>query len=778
MKKVYNIIVCILALLSFTSCLEALIVNEADVYGTNLTLNISTLNLDLQTKSTKDGVEAENENVVKTLDYFLYVKGQQNAPAILSRHVVLPQASVTGDYDYKVGLEDSDIQNLFPSPQRQCDVLVVANWPSDLVNALGENSSYEDVMQTITAAADFVGSGTAKKVQDSFVMVAYTSTGNINRNNTTVATADVQLRRLASKITLGVSVAKSYHEIIKDTEGNPTGETADWTPNPDQMGIVFYNCNKKSAISGDPADLNGENALFSYGSYSGSTFNSARTFSSTGDQESAIKSDDILKAKYGNQYTCDRFYTYPISWKTGDDNEPYMIIQLYWTNAATGTSQARYYKIILPGSEFSMNTWYHINLRLSVLGSLSPNKPVVITPETLSYYVADWRNCLVGGMEPGKEGTEHNVEAEIRDARFLVVETNRYLMHNQDDLVIPFSTSHACEIAGRSRSGSSWGAWSNSTNPTLEITDYSGDDPKTSYVSSTDRNFTFTIDNTSKNIKIHHTLNNDTSSAGYDYSPITVTFQIRHADSPNIVEEITVVQYPALYITAEANSVPNTKGGVFVNNSTSADGNYGGVHGLIGTNTNKNMYIITTSVLPSNSKYILADPREREINNLNNSSSWVNGAAIEGGSNRKLSYYYPSGSGSDYNNIIAPKFRIASSYGVTYTVSYSDAQKRCASYQEDGYPAGRWRLATRAEVEYIAKLSGDGKIPVLLSNDSKYWCSGGSITPHANSTPSFSDDTSSESNAVRCVYDEWYWENSKFPKASSKTTFTWGDQER
>ena len=46
-------------------------------------------------------------------------------------------------------------------------------------------------------------------------------------------------------------------------------------------------------------------------------------------------------------------------------------------------------------------------------------------------------------------------------------------------------------------------------------------------------------------------------------------------------------------------------------------------------------------------------------------------------------------------------------------MSYSDAEKRCAAYQEDGYPAGRWRVPTKAEVKYIIQLSGWGVIPVL-----------------------------------------------------------------
>ncbi len=137
------------------------------------------------------------------------------------------------------------------------------------------------------------------------------------------------------------------------------------------------------------------------------------------------------------------------------------------------------------------------------------------------------------------------------------------------------------------------------------------------------------------------------------------------------------------------------------------------------------------------------------------------------GTNRQIKYYYPTDEdGSRVNNMIAPSFRIASSYGAVATISYADAKKRCAGYQEDGYPAGRWRIPTKAEIEYMAMLADDGKIPILLSIDSYYWASNKTAySPEGNNHTSNSN--------VRCVYDEWYWKDK-----CTKTTFTWGDKER
>lgn len=86
---------------------------------------------------------------------------------------------------------------------------------------------------------------------------------------------------------------------------------------------------------------------------------------------------------------------------------------------------------------------------------------------------------------------------------------------------------------------------------------------------------------------------------------------------------------------------------------------------------------------------------------------------------RILQNYYPTdestGPGSK-EYYIAPKLRIASSYGaVVDRMTRTAARRRCASYQEAGRPAGRWRVPTRAEMQYICNLSAKGKIPRLFS---------------------------------------------------------------
>ena len=213
------------------------------------------------------------------------------------------------------------------------------------------------------------------------------------------------------------------------------------------------------------------------------------------------------------------------------------------------------------------------------------------------------------------------------------------------------------------------------------------------------------------------------------------------------------------------------------------------------------MFLIETTVLPSDSDFMLGDPRVTEIDNLNttdwpthkdsNVAGWsANTSAIEGG-NRRLKYYYPVDNSTAANNIIAPKFRVASSHGATTQLLYAHAFRRCASYQEKGRPAGRWRLPTMAEVSYITKLSTDGMIVRLFGSNnnnttSNYWCNSGYITVYngtnaaSKQAPVTHEGVFTGSCSVRCVYDEWYWEGMKDGDNNdlstvNESTFTWGD---
>jgi hypothetical protein len=126
------------------------------------------------------------------------------------------------------------------------------------------------------------------------------------------------------------------------------------------------------------------------------------------------------------------------------------------------------------------------------------------------------------------------------------------------------------------------------------------------------------------------------------------------------------------------------------------------------------------------------------------------------------------GADVSYENVIAPYYKIQSSYGAAYGSCYFEvAQKRCATYQEAGYPAGRWRLPTLAEVAFIYRLQIEGVITEMFDMSVPYWSASGSDFFYQDNKirvrTKYKDwvrtgtDTRPTTSCVRCVYDLWYW---------------------
>lgn len=325
-----------------------------------------------------------------------------------------------------------------------------------------------------------------------------------------------------------------------------------------------------------------------------------------------------------------------------------------------------------------------------------------------------------------------------------------------------------------------------------------------------------------------------------EYSRVEFEVTVQHEDmtGDKFTETIRITQYPGMYITTVKNYVKpnatsfNYKGG---QGSTYINGNYkstatnyelgGGTKNgwmtSIGLSTdylnwNPNLYLITITNLPPDTQYIIGDPRSYNINNYlangsvnnKNTDAWpgevVNKiqvvgfttakALYDGTKNRKLKYYYPTEESNRTKYYISPKFRICSSYGGTGNILDRQlSRRRAAAYQEMGYAAGRWRLPTYGEVEFVMKLAADMKIPRLFGRSTApdwfYWCAQGAMrVPPKNATNNAPTlDTSiqnSQNERARFVYDEWYWGDQTLDKKAGVSPgstqpmydFTWGDR--
>lgn len=278
---------------------------------------------------------------------------------------------------------------------------------------------------------------------------------------------------------------------------------------------------------------------------------------------------------------------------------------------------------------------------------------------------------------------------------------------------------------------------------------------------------------------------------------------------------------------------------------------YGGVYGMatnwwsnlgnilsnVDSSTNPNMYIIHVTVLNEDDAPMhIGDPRMLHVKNnlttdnyrdsgnarvyepmvspkddseINSPASWSNSFnawnnGVEVTPTRKLTYYYPTDETplEENSQMVSPVFRIASSYGNLpptralagvslwdNRIERHEARMRCASYQEFGYPAGRWRLPTLGEMSYVAQLSYIGIIPQLFDTSESYWTSQGlyKITVNAAGKAVATEDTNrdgllnaSVTGHVRCVYDDWYWvkADGSEDNFTDRGTFRWGDRRR
>ena len=802
MKRYTVIFALIIAAALSGACVERIIPSDEEMLpGINLRFSLGDFP-ETKAKIDSAGVTSLNENKLNSVEYFIYPDNGTGNDAVM--HGYLSNV-VANTRVYSVPVTD-DIVNtvLCPGSSRYFKVYAIANHPRIIPEAATENLSHTSVaeLEALTRDLDTDSqTGNILTTQNSFLMSTNGAfrVGPVEKRATNVVSARIPLERVAAKITILVRLEESVtipNTVVINGVSDVRNEV--WTPRPSQMQVYLVNTAITGQVSGQPV---ASSPLMQYPTMEFSSTrtetHSYSTFSPVLDGNGDVT--DYTEVTHEGQFTpCEApFYTNPISWEYGSETEPYIKLMIPWDRqpgVSTGgvsygsASKNYYYRIYCPGdaidgshAQFIRNNWYKIVLNVGVLGSDTDGGESIINGK---YYVVDWQERDAAGSSGGGSETgvnDSDKEAEIKGARYLFINKTEYEMFNIDELSIPYNTSDPCEIVdvtGTYYDFSGSTKQTGSFTPDLELSSVGG-----------------------AHVKFTHALNNDTSTSNYDTSEFLITFKLRQKDATDYYKTITIHQYPAIMIDLERNTSTTSPYNAYVNNGTV--GNSGGTYYLgsapgsgSSSNNNYNMVIIQTTVLPSNSSYMLGDPRVMEIDNLN--ANWPNNnntgaAATEWSANvtsvqgttRQLSYYYPVDHTSRANNIIAPKFRIASSRGATQPMTYANAFRRCASYQEFGYPMGRWRLPTVAEVMYIAKLNADGKIERLLGGGddgtTDYWCNNGYVTVNNtnNDPPTMNYSTPTGTKYVRCVYDDWYWSgmtlNGNDVSQVGKTTPTWGD---
>lgn len=409
------------------------------------------------------------------------------------------------------------------------------------------------------------------------------------------------------------------------------------------------------------------------------------------------------------------FYSYATSWDENDKNETYLLLTVPWkVKSEAGEEYTRYYYRVPINNQYKnlvRNNLYRINLSVAILGSTQKEDAVDVNP---NYLILNW--------------STEEINADLEDFKYLVLDENKASIYNTNAYDVGCSSSSEINVSVVSISYPKYNKDGIPSYPPA------GD---TSQLKWLYRN---------NMLHVEHPIPSN-------YVPWTISLEVTNKDIVNkkcLTDSLTIIQYPAIYLEGEKSNgivyVNERKHGQSIDYGTIVNPNT--VKNGTANNSNQTLYTITATYLGNDFNYSIGNPREPEPNNLG-------GVA---GDRTDLTNYYPTREDNNTSNMIAPKFMVASSFGLTESMSYNTAKKRCATYEENGFPKGRWRIPTRAEISFTIDLQEkSGVIPELFNkSDGKYWTS---------DKRNYNGGTSS--SYVRCVYDIWYWGMEKDKNASS-----------
>lgn len=477
-----------------------------------------------------------------------------------------------------------------------------------------------------------------------------------------------------------------------------------------------------------------------------------------------------------------------------------------------------YYKITLPDQTLlSANKWYKINLQLAVLGSEADETAIDLVGEQ-GYYVVDWSDPLKAyapDLNAGRYLSVTSAETEKVDGEDIPV----FKMYGSAPFEIPMTSSHEVEITNVT---AQYEKFSSQTNNPAGIKDLAADsysiEPKSLNAVELTHEFETTV--TAMNpqdvsvitytFTIQHTDNPDFAKTVrvYQYPSIYIQqmdggnafldgfFQFLDKEPEGYTNPISVTnQGNSGYRSASFTGSRYTYGGTY-SVQTNAGGTYsnwayvlspyGGLTYDNGAPTKTTLVTVTTfsenseKYNPGNGDsdyyYSISDPRVDNQwsdplipyitghtvsgNTVTASrSEWVNSENIKIGSGIIKS--------ADKNlSPIAPALLISSRWGRGgnadgMPTTLLQAEQRCAAYQEAGYPAGRWRLPTEAEIYFVYQLQQQNLIDGLFtaggygyiaSSGRKFGESGHTYFDTFPHSGTYGNNTS-----FRCVYDYWYW---------------------
>lgn len=292
------------------------------------------------------------------------------------------------------------------------------------------------------------------------------------------------------------------------------------------------------------------------------------------------------------------------------------------------------------------------------------------------------------------------IQSVLVQANYLIVRDRSLVMPDINEVKIEYISNSAVSLVNGSLKAK-FIAYDSQGTPS-EGSPSAGNMPK----------ITTIVENNKKYIKV-------VSPIPINYVPLEIEFLVENEG--DLRESIRITQYPGRYVTAKKSNGQYYKG-----SETGPGSNH----------TNFNLFKVTTVVTDGPIIGDPVDPNDTQGKTMNTDEA---------------------------NMIISPQFIVASQYGVTlqryFNTGTGNAVNRCINYFEDDYGPGRkfngrWRLPTKAEIQYIQKLQRDGNSAVKsLLEGTRYWSGKSYYYYNFTGNGSWTNETSNAKAHIRCVFD-------------------------
>lgn len=750
----------VLAALMAVSCSRMEENDLVDLQSSVITLSLNTTDM-VETRSAIPAVES----VVTQFDWFFYPDATGASAPTYHGHAIVgesgltfsgdtPSSSAVDNNGYHIGF---DVKNTYTNLNGGYYVYVLANYDGidhenddlKLATLLAKTmeTKWDEKAKGYTAINDFVMDSYSGDDDATYPQLIPVTAAVADASNNKKANLAVNLQRVAAKITFTLNIKK---EIVDDATAGTK-----WRPLTGSANFTTYlvNALTYATVKGDALSAEAALATAHQLSYATSHVKTEKTASST----------DYV-------WEVDPFYTYPVEFDPGSNNAPYFKLALPWENVdsnghLTGKgSTVFYYKAYLRDEDgkaltsFDRNKHYIVTLNVDVLGGTPEDYTILNT----YYYVANWQSPADGTY------------TGYFSPRYLDIARPEYYLYGDNSITVAVTSSHAISAQIRSVSQKTIAGGNKMTTV-----------PSTASVTP-DGRISFTL---------NYPLNTSVTSRNMDLTPITWTVRISHADDATTYKDVIIYQYPSIYGEQRRTGYADTARPADYNDET--DALYTFLNGTrfhydedrtdcVIANNNVNIGSITGGDPESRDKLILT---VSTLASLNGVDAFTKGGTtvtfsdvVIGDPRSKISFPITRqgrtwsrddlGVAPNYidnylvadaakNTVIAPRFMFPAGHlgsnrannSINTGGSWRAAAEHCAAYQEGGYPAGRWRLPTEAEVAFCRQLQDNGYIDGLFYNRNAYWTASGTYFQNgAVSTPG--NDTVA---SVRCVYDLWYW---------------------